>query len=64
MMPRSIELSRDEAELLVDLLRVSEHHLARELDHELRVLFGMVSLEREIQVEAERLRSLAPTKAK
>ena len=58
-MTRSIELSRDEAELLVDLLMLSDHHLAKDLDDSLRELFGMVSLKRQISAEADRLHANA-----
>ena len=42
-MTRQIELSRDEAELLTDILFLSDHHSARELSAYIRERFGMSS---------------------
>lgn len=57
-MTRQLELSRDEAECLVDLLRQTEEEgrlddRLRCLEEEIRELFGMVSREREAQAQRE-----------
>ena len=46
---REISLSREEAELLTDLLLGSEHHCAAPLGQAIRDKFGMVSEKREIE---------------
>ena len=48
---RTVELSRGEAEYIVDLLKPLEDATARELDTYLRDLFGMISREEELARE-------------
>ena len=46
-------LSRDEAELLTDLLMLTDHHCAYDLEHRIRAYFGMCS--RELELEARKI---------
>jgi len=48
---RTVELSRGEAEYIVDLLKPLEDATARELDTYLRDLFGMIPREEELARE-------------
>lgn len=47
-MSRPFNLHRDEAELIVDLLVLTDHHAARDLSARIRECFGMVSEDREM----------------
>lgn len=51
---RKLELTRDEAEYLVDLLEVRDIPFALDLAAEIRELFGMVTRERELEAIRER----------
>lgn len=51
-MARRVDLSRDDAEFLTDLLMLSDHYLARELSQNLRERFGMVDEAKERKVMA------------
>ena len=55
VMSQNVALSRDEAELITDLLFMSNHHCARELSANIRGVFGMCSE----NVEIEAMRKLA-----
>lgn len=48
---RTIELSRSEAELLTDVLFLSDNYLARDISAQIREVFGMCSEEVELGVE-------------
>ena len=48
-MARSIMLTRDEAELLVDLLLLTDNGHGHDLSSQIRELFGMVTEEEELQ---------------
>ena len=45
---RKIELSRDEGELLTDLLMLSDDGKAKDLSDYIRIIFGMISEEEEL----------------
>jgi len=49
-MARSIMLTRDEAELLTDLLMLTDNGHASDLSEQIRELFGMGTEEEELQV--------------
>ena len=49
-MVRNVMLTRDEAEMLTDLLMLIDGSGAYDLSSEIRVIFGMVSQERELEV--------------
>lgn len=52
---RSLELSRDEAEVMVDVLEGSGIPAMAEVAAEIRRLFGMVTREREAEAKAEQV---------
>lgn len=48
-MARNVSLTRDEAEMLADLLMLTDEGRAYDLSSEIRRLFGMVSQECELE---------------
>jgi hypothetical protein len=52
---RSVELSRDEAEMLVELLMLSDDHTAFDLAGEIRQRFGMISESQELKAMGKTL---------
>lgn len=59
-MARKIDINRDEAELLVDLLDNSDSHLAIPLSNYIRAEFGMVSFELQKAFEKELSPKMSP----
>lgn len=49
LMARSIMLTRDEAELLVDLLLLTDNGHGNDLSSQLRELFGMCSVDEQLK---------------
>lgn len=54
-MPRAIFLSRQEAELLTDLLMLTDEWPAKEIDVQLRKQWGMSSREQELEAKGKTL---------
>lgn len=52
---RTLELSRDDGELLTDLLMLTDHWCAEELDEEIRKRFGMCSRAQELGARGKSL---------
>lgn len=54
-MPRDISLSRQEAELITELLMFTDDWPAKEIDEQLRTEFGMCSREKELEARGKTL---------